>query len=797
MIQKVPENNNCNTIHRRNRFITGIWLAISICLFVTAYPSKGYPARKYPVAANVYTTREQTVSPISITGANQLNITQVDQYEINGYSLWQPGPGVDDGPRLPDGSVPAAYTSGETILSFFSLSDAHITDKESTAQALYLGVDSDFGSADTNVYSPAILSSTQVLDAAVQTINALHKETPFDFGISLGDNTHSNQYNELRWFMDVMDGKTINPSSGARKGAATIDYQKPYKAAGLDKSISWYQVIGNNDQYWLGYSVPNDYVRSVLLGSTLINVGLAPGPDQLDTRGYYMGVIDGATQYGTISKYGVAGTMAAPIVAADRTRHALTTDTSTSLNWMKEFFNTTSYPKGHGFTQANLSADFASYSFEPKASVPLKVIVLDDTCKPNPHAGYTQGCIDQTRYEWLVDELDRGQAEGKLMIVAAHVPVGPQWSVPDDPIVPVGITYTTVVPTFFSTCNTTPDNIGVPCDNGVAISNNDPAPPYSVVSDATLLSTLHNYSNLILWIAGHRHRNTVTPQPAPAGKTAEFGFWEVETASLRDFPQHFRTFEIVRNDNNTLSIFVTNVDPAVQGVSPAARSRGYAIGAYRIANGILDDTTSHAYNAELIKPLPAPHTLTVVMTGPGTVKSSPYSGINCVVNGPCSGTFLPGTPVTLVATPAAGAAFSGWSTCTGKSACGVTMSSDITVTADFTCAATAVISPTYKDFGAIKTGKSANTTFTVRNTTAKGVVDMVLGTISFGGSDAGQFALAPGKDTCSGKTLKSNTACTFQVLFNPTSVNTKYATVSIPSNDPAGTKVIQITGVGK
>ena len=73
-----------------------------------------------------------------------------------------------------------------------------------------------------------------------------------------------------------------------------------------------------------------------------------------------------------------------PIIAADRNRRTLSTETSTSLNWMKEFFNTTSKPKGHGFTQANLDNDFASYTFEPKASVPLKVIVLDDTCKENP-----------------------------------------------------------------------------------------------------------------------------------------------------------------------------------------------------------------------------------------------------------------------------------------------------------------------------------------------------------------------------------------------------------------------------
>ena len=94
-----------------------------------------------------------------------------------------------------------------------------------------------------------MLSTTHVLDAAVQTINALHNRTPFDFGISLGDDANSNQYNELRWFIDVMDGKRITPSSGAHRGADSIDYQMPYQSAGLDKSIPWYQTIGNHDQY--------------------------------------------------------------------------------------------------------------------------------------------------------------------------------------------------------------------------------------------------------------------------------------------------------------------------------------------------------------------------------------------------------------------------------------------------------------------------------------------------------------------------------------------------------------------
>ena len=90
---------------------------------------------------------------------------------------------------------------------------------------------------------------------------------------------------------------------------------------------------------------------------------------------------------------------------------------------------------------------------------------------------------------------------------------------------------------------------------------------------------------------------------SPDASRPELGFWVVETASLRDFPQQFRCFDIVRNSDSTISIFTTNVDPNVKPGSPAAKSRSYAIAAAAIFNAWPPYSPSGVYNAELLKKL--------------------------------------------------------------------------------------------------------------------------------------------------------------------------------------------------
>ncbi|MDO9591811.1 MAG: TIGR03768 family metallophosphoesterase, partial [Erysipelotrichaceae bacterium] len=456
------------------------------------------------------------------------------------------------------------------LSNFFTFSDIHITDKESPNQLIYIQRLHPNLPVGGSIYSGIMLYTTHVLDAAIQTANALHKQKPLDFGLSLGDTCNTTQYNETRWYIDVIDGKVITPSSGAHLGAKTIDYQKPYKAAGLDKTIPWYQTLGTHDHFWMG-SIPVDYsLRKDLRQSYISDEVFATGdvlsdPRKIISRDYYVGVLDGSTPYGDIIHAGPVGDFKSPPkVAADPDRRSLL-----RTEWMQEFFKTSSTPAGHGFNPADAKEGFACYSFVPKSNVPLKVIVLDNTQKEDSGSVdiHGHGFLDAKRWAWLKKELADGTASGQLMIIAAHVPIGVEVTAPNS-------------------------EMGWWTD------------PQNAVTLSGLIAELQSHPNLIMWMAGHRHLSTVKAFVSPDPTQPEKGFWHVETPSLRDFPQQFRTFEIYLNSDATVSIVTTNVDPAVQEGTPAATSRKYAIATAQIVNTFDALTKWNPTKDPTIKPMP-------------------------------------------------------------------------------------------------------------------------------------------------------------------------------------------------
>ncbi|MBI5551212.1 MAG: TIGR03768 family metallophosphoesterase [Desulfobacterales bacterium] len=524
----------------------------------------------YPIDSNVNTTLDRTIAPGSTSGAIAPEfLSRISEYDQNGYGVWSYG-----GPLVSEQRVdimgtytPAGNNQSATLLRFFTITDIHITDKESPSQLIYLQPLNQYGfeAGATSVYSPVMMYTTHVLDAAIQTVNALHQSNPIDFGISLGDTCNSTQYNELRWYIDVLDGQIIYPSSGAHVGAGSIDYQIPYKPAGLNPSIPWYQAIGNHDHFWLG-SIPPDgkdgndpslresctsdeviAMTDVLFSANDIYSYQDPGATK-----YYMGVIDGATPNGEIIKYGqVENFSEPPSVVADQDRYSLT-----KAEWVEEFFNTSTEPVGHGFglVPPGQESGFACYSFVPKTGIPIKVIVLDNTQREDDQstAIHGHGFLDEARWEWLKAELADGDANDQLMIIAAHVPICVQKT-------------GTFMEWFDNSAN--------------------PDEPQNSVSLPELLQELHSHPNLLLWIAGHRHVNAVKAFESPDPVNApENGFWQVETSSLHDFPQQLRTFDIKLNSDYTISIVTTNVDPAAKEGTPAWTSRKYAVAAQQIVN---------------------------------------------------------------------------------------------------------------------------------------------------------------------------------------------------------------------
>jgi metallophosphoesterase (TIGR03768 family) len=537
----------------------------------------------HAIASDVATTAERTIVP-GAGPSGPVRLQDIAHYGKFGAGKWTWGAPLAHVRRTDltaPGAVAPSTAGRRKLLSFFTITDIHITDKEAPNQGIYIQRMHPTTPVGTSLYSGVMLYTTHVLDAAVQTINALHRKTPFDFGLSLGDVCNSTQYNELRWYIDVLDGKTIRPSSGAHLGAKTIDFQKPFKAAGLDATIPWYQVLGNHDHFWLGSVSVDHGPRKDLRASYVSDEVFAAGdvladPTRIRERTFYMGVLDGSKPLGDVVHTGVAADFdAPPKVAADPDRRSLT-----RVEWMKEFFATTSAPAGHGFDAAAAEKGFACYSFVPKSDVPIKIIALDDTQLDDDRSLdiHGHGFLDAERWAWLKKELADGDAAGQLMIIAAHIPIGVEPTAPHS-------------------------EMGWWMD------------PQNAVTLPDLVAELHAHPNLLMWVAGHRHLNTVKAfvSPDPAG-APEKGFWHVETSSLRDFPQQFRTFEIYVNADQTISIVTTNVDPAVAKGTPAAKSRDYAVAAQQIvkadirtANPTADPTIhpmpTGSYNAELVKVL--------------------------------------------------------------------------------------------------------------------------------------------------------------------------------------------------
>jgi metallophosphoesterase (TIGR03767 family) len=330
--------------------------------------------------------------------------------------------------------------------------------------------------------------------------------------------------------------------------------------------MPWLSVFGNHDGLVQGNVPSSALIASLATGPAKI-IDLPPGTNIL--------ALAQGLQSGDPAALQTLFSGPVRLVTPDANRRPLSRQET-----IAEHFKTTGTPQGHGYTNWNLTTGKAYYTFGDGRSA-VRGIVLDTV---NPYGG-SEGSIDAEQLAWLTAQLTA---------------VSSRYLAADGSLVRQRVADRLVVIYSHHTIETMTNAAGP----GRLLG--------PVVREALL-----RFPNVVLWVNGHTHRNTVTPYARPAGSAVAGGFWQVNTAAHVDWPQQARVVELVDNADGTLSIFGTLIDhaaPRTPGPAPtgplelAALSRELASNDWQIqaATATVDGRRGSVEdrNVELLVPAP-------------------------------------------------------------------------------------------------------------------------------------------------------------------------------------------------
>jgi metallophosphoesterase (TIGR03767 family) len=461
----------------------------------------------------------------------------------------------------------------------------HVVDEESPLRMEFI----DFLLGRS--YRPQDGLTPQVLDrmvAAVRETASPVSGVRAQLAVTTGDNTDTGQLNEVRWFIDLLDGGAISPDSGdpgscglpeerARYqgvrgehgfyepdasgsdvegrgyGASSTDNEAgaglrvllpdapgllesmnaPFEASGL--GMPWYSVFGNHDALVQGNLEPSAELVGVATGC--LKVMDLPDHTLASIREERGRTAVIAAAYEAMMEATAAGRRrGVELVESDAARVPLTKG-----QFIAQHFRTRGRPIGHGFSRDAIDSGEGYYAQSPAPGV--RFLILDSVNESGGH----DGNIDDAQFRWIHQELSRAEERRELVLAFAHHTLFTlvERGADDDAPGPAG-----------------PLHFGVGADP----SRVEPCPTDSPASapraDETLRCLFLRHPSFIAFANGHEHRNRILAWRPDPSEARAGGFWEITTSSHVEWPQQARIIDLYVDDAGDVSLFTSMIDHA-------------------------------------------------------------------------------------------------------------------------------------------------------------------------------------------------------------------------------------------